>query len=315
MHQEVLQQQMQRLSTTQQSLSPMELKYCQFYGLDFEHQLDSVVHHFGFVDSCNYRIACHLYQQKQSSKGTWYILHGYFDHVGMMTHIIRFFLQQGYDVLAYDLPGHGLSTGRPATIPDFSIYSLVLDDLHNYCQTLLSNPCHAFGQSTGCAIITDFLNEKTHHNKPLPFEQVVLSAPLVRPCLWKSGRIQLYLIRLFVKHIPRKFTNNSRDQDFLKKAHNDPLTARTLPTQWVSALDRWIRRIESSKVQIPRNPLIIQGTQDSTVDASHNIAQLQKLYDQPDTLWLENARHHLPNELKETREQYFNWLEGHLTSL
>ena len=303
-----IEEQIQPLSIERQSLSPIELEYSRFYGLDFECQMDSVAHYFGYIDGGAYRLASHLYKQKQPAKGTWFVLHGYFDHAGVMTHIIRFFLEQGYDVLAFDLPGHGLSTGARACVTDFSIYSYSLDCLYKHSQTFTTQPCHAFGQSTGSAIITELLHSKTLEHKPLPFQRLVLSAPLVRPYLWRSTRWQLYIARLFISHLPRKFTNNSRDKEFLKRAHSDPLTSTRLSVKWVTAMDRWIRRIEPSNIQIDRSPLIIQGTEDTTVDANHNIPQLQKLYDQSEVLWLKNARHHLPNELKETRQEYFDWL-------
>ena len=307
----LLKQHMSPLMVENAVNSAMEQEYFDHYGLCFERSLKEISHRFGYIGSGDYRIACHLFQQPEA-KGTWFVLHGYFDHTGMMPHIIRFFLTQGYDVLAYDLPGHGLSTGAAATIPDFSVYSVILEDIYNHCQEFLTQPCHAFGQSTGSAILTDFLNEKASHNKTLPFKQLILSAPLVRPYLWHLSRLQLYVLRPFLKEIPRKFSKNSRDEDFLRRAMNDPLAVRVLSTQWVTALDRWIRRIEVSSVQIPRSPLILQGSKDTTVDARHNIPMLHTLYTNPEVYWLQNARHHLPNELPETRIDYFEWLATRL---
>ncbi len=302
-----LKRELKPLSDGKAPHSTTEKAYFRYYGLQPEEQFANISHRFGYVDSCDYRIVGHLFQQPEA-KGTWFVLHGYYDHSGLMTNIIHFFLEQGFDVLVFDLPGHGLSSGQPATIPDFSVYSLILEDLYNYCRSFITTPVHAFGQSTGGAIITDFLLEKSRLKQALLFDQLVLSAPLIRPYLWALSRFQFYLVRPFLRQVPRKFTNNSRDEAFLKKAHEDVLTARVLPTQWVASLDRWIRRIESSPININRTPLIIQGTQDTTVDANYNIAQLQKLYNNPNVLWLENARHHLPNELKETRDFYTHWL-------
>ena len=306
-----LQQQMRPFVMGREASSAIEQNYFRFYGLDFEHQMDGVHHDFGFMDSNGYRLACHLFHQTKA-KGTWLVHHGYYDHTGMIPHSIRFFLEQGYNVLAYDLPGHGLSTGSPATIADFSIYTRILEEVIQYTEGWLTHPCHLFGHSTGCAIITDFLHARTKQSQSLFFEKVVLSAPLVRPYRWRIGRLQLYILRLFVKQIPRTFTKNSRDDTFLKKVRNDPLTPRILPTEWVSALDRWIQAIEATSVQIPVAPLILQGTDDTTVDARHNIPLLENLYQQPKVCWLEDARHHLPNELSETRDEFSRWLIKHL---
>ncbi|KEI69858.1 alpha/beta hydrolase [Endozoicomonas elysicola] len=302
---------MRPLSYSQVAPHPHETTYFQYYEIDLENSIQGVNHCLGYVNSNNYRIACHLYTRPEA-KGSVFLLHGYYDHVGLFGHVIRFFLEQGYNVLAYDLPGHGLSSGKPATIEDFEHYRIVLEDVMRYCESVMPKPWLAYGQSTGCAIITELLAHYVKKDRPLPFEQVILSAPLVRPWLWKLSRIQLYLVRPFIRQIPRKFNDNCRNKSFLNLAHNDPLAPRVLPTQWVSALDRWIRRIESSQVQISLSPLILQGTDDTTVDGQYNVKALGQLYQSPKVLWLEGARHHLPNELKETREQYMSWLSNHL---
>ena len=284
-----------------------EAAYFKFYGIDIENQIAGINHRLGYVNSCGYRIVCHLFHPPKA-KGTVFLLHGYYDHVGLFGHILRFYLNQGYVVLAYDLPGHGLSSGKEATIGDFATYRMVLQDLVRYSETMLPKPWLAYGQSTGCAIITDYLSHQVENKITLSFDRVILSAPLVRPCRWRMSRVQLFLAKPFVRQIPRKFTNNSRDQAFLDKAHNDPLAPKVLPTQWVTALDRWIQKIETSKIRVPLSPLILQGTDDKTVDGQYNIKMLHKLYNCPKVLWLEGAKHHLPNELTETRNHYMQWL-------
>ena len=305
----------------------IEQEYFAYYGIDLENQLAGVQHRFGVIDSGNYRIASHLFEQ-DGAKGTFFVLHGYYDHVGLFGHILTFFLQQGYNVLAFDLPGHGLSSGEPATIADFSVYTQILADILKACTDRLAKPWHGYGQSTGCAILTDYLlNHELLTHEPLTHElltherltgeqpeldKVIFSAPLVRPWMWPLSRFQLYLARPFIKQLPRTFTDNSRDPDFLKKAHSDPLAPKVLPTQWVSAMDRWIRKIERYRQKSPYKPLIIQGTCDRTVDAKYNIAKLRQLFTDPEVLMLKDARHHLPNELEETRKKYTEWLSSYI---
>ena len=293
------------------ALSSIESAYAKYYSIDAANLLPDISHELGYLDCQGYRIACHIYRPA-TPKGTFFLLHGYYDHVGLFKHIIRYLLEQGFCVFAYDLPGHGLSSGESASIPDFSIYTQVLATILKVCTDKMPKPWHAYGQSTGCAILTDYLLDLARQQKPAPFNQVVLSAPLVRPYLWKLGRIQLYILRPFLKQIPRQFSKNSRDQAFLAFAKEDPLAPRTLPVAWVNAMDRWIRSVEESTETIPISPLIIQGTDDKTVDACHNIPVLKQLYKNPEILHLEDARHHLPNELEHARTQYMNWLSTFL---
>ncbi|WP_263081552.1 alpha/beta hydrolase [Endozoicomonas sp. Mp262] len=303
---------MPALDFSGRSMLPEHQAYNHYYGLGLETQIPGISHQFGYIDSGHYRLACHSYQPAKP-KGTFFLLHGYYDHTGLFRHIIRYFLEQNYCVFVYDLPGHGLSSGPSATIPDFSIYSLLLENILNYCESNLPKPWNVYGQSTGCAIITDYLVNHSRQLNPPKFKQVVLSAPLVRPYLWNLGRVQLYLTRPFLKQIPRKFTDNCRDQSFLAFAREDPLAPRILPVEWVNAMDRWIRRIEKIQgLTVPVSPLILQGTHDKTIDATHNIAVLKRLYKGATVLYLEQARHHLPNELEATRTEYMEWLSSFL---
>ncbi len=290
-------------------LSPYERDYATYYGIHGEALHNEAFHEFGYVDCPGYRVACHYYGLS-APKGTFFLSHGYYDHVGLFRHVLTFLLNRGYSVLAYDLPGHGLSSGAPASIPDFSAYGDVLEAILKASQGHLPEPWHAYGQSTGCAIITEVLLSYCEGGKPLPFQQVVLSAPLVRPYLWQIGRLQLYASRWAINTLPRKFTNNSRDRAFLAFVKQDPLAPRLLPVEWVNAMDRWIRRVEQAAHNIPLTPLILQGTHDKTVDARHNIPILSKLFRQPEVLYLKGARHHLPNEIPATRQEYMAWL-GH----
>ncbi len=273
--------------------------YVRFYGIDFEHQLSDVRHSIGRIESNGYQLACHLFLKK-NAKGSFFLLHGYYDHVGLFGNIIGFLLKSGYNVLAYELPGHGLSSGAPASIPDFKIYTRIFADLLEKFEHSLPKPWHTFGQSTGCAILTDYFMELAEKRQSSPFEQVFFSAPLIRPWLWKLGRIQLHILKPFTKGIRRRYTNNSRNRHFLQLSHNDPLTPDILATAWVSALDRWIKDIESCSEKSLISPVIFQGTDDRTVDAKHNIPVLQRLFKNPEIYYLEQAGHHLPNELPDT---------------
>ncbi len=81
---------------------------------------------------------------------------------------------------------------------------------------------------------------------------------------------------------------------------------RQLPTAWVGALARWIKRIEAAP-RSPRRPLIVQGEEDMTVDWQHNLQVLRGKFDQPEVLMLKRGRHHLANEIPEIRNEYFKY--------
>ena len=56
------------------------------------------------------------------SKGSVVIVHGYLDHTGLYGHLIKQLLERQLTVVCFDLIGHGLSSGEPASIDSFDQY-------------------------------------------------------------------------------------------------------------------------------------------------------------------------------------------------
>ena len=153
------------------------------------------------------------------------------------------------------------------------------------------------------------LDHLLHYGEQSPAQgQAILLSPLVRPMGWSWSKLSYYLLRPFVKGIARRFSENSNDPDFLPFLQADPLQPVRLPTAWVGALARWIPRIEGAP-PCARQPLVIQGQADKTVDWSHNLEVLKAKFKQPRVLLLPEARHHLANETAEIRERYFAFLD------
>ena len=239
------------------------------------------------------------------------LLHGYYDHVGLYGHLIEWALGMGFVVLTVDLPGHGLSTGEVASIRDFAEYQAVLTGLLGIAQQLqLPQPWHLCGQSTGAAILIDYLLR----GAPLPqIGESILLAPLVRPRAWWRSRLSYRLLKPFVSSIPRHFyanSNNAAFVDFVRA--DDPLQARTLPVAWVGALARWIPLIEAAPAS-RRSLLIVQGDDDLTVDWQHNLALLSSKFNQPQLCLLKTGRHQLVNETPALRGRYLGFLTQHLS--
>ena len=237
---------------------------------------------------------------------TLFLLHGFYDHMGLYRHVIEWALGQGCAVIACDLPGHGLSSGARASIDDFGIYQQMLQALFAQARALdLPRPWHLCGQSTGGAIVVDHL---LHEGERSPADgQVILLAPLVRPRAWHWSKLSYRVLRHFVNGIERRFTDNSTDPDFLPFLQADPLQPRRLPTAWVGALVNWVQRIEAAP-RSTRQPLIVQGEADGTVDWPYNLKVLRAKFTDPQVLMLPEARHHLANEMPDIRQGYFAFI-------
>lgn len=271
--------------------------YLRHYGLlDFPH------HYLGTVNSGGFRVACQYWLPAQR-RGTVFVVHGYFDHTGLYGHLIRYLLAQDLAVVAFDLPGHGLSDGEQVSIASFDHYVAVFEDVLNLARNNLPAPWHCVGQSTGGAIaLKHLLQERaTHHD----FQNVAVLAPLLHPRRWRTNRLVYFLAHRWINQINRRFVKNSGDPAFVNfVANNDPLQASHIPLEWVGAMKRWID--EFHELPASEFPVrIIQGNQDLTLDWQYNLQQFSEKLPRAGVHIIDGAQHHLANESAPLRAQVF----------
>lgn len=290
--------------TACERLSTQAQQYQRFYGLDLPARS-----WLGRFQAAGFEVVGQVWLPREPT-ATLFLMHGYYDHMGLYRHVIEWALGLGYAVISCDLPGHGLSSGERASIKDFALYQQVLDALFEQARMLeLPRPWHLCGQSTGGAIVIDHLLSKGEHS---PSDgQVILLAPLVRPRGWRWSKLSYCVLRHFVNGIERRFSENTNDPAFLPFLEADPLQPRRLPTAWVGALAAWVKRIEAAP-RSTRQPLIVQGEADGTVDWQHNLKVLKAKFREPQILMLPEARHHLANELPGIRQRYFAFIDQRL---
>ena len=269
-------------------------EYFQYYGLDTEK--DNTEHTFGTFPSGNNALAAHIFKPDEY-KATVILVHGYLNHSGQLRHIIKRLLNEGYSVAVFDLPGHGLSTGKRAAINDFTEYTDSLIDFYEIVSTRLHGPYHLIGFSTGAAVALDYLSA----NQDSGFDKVILAAPLVRNWSWIPSRIGFWIYRPFTDSLPRKLRKNSSDKEFLDFSWNrDYLHADEVPIEWVNALYKWNEKIEAA-APIERKITVIQGSKDTTVDFRYNMKFIDRKCSAADIHLIKNARHELFNESPKLR--------------
>lgn len=291
-----------------------EQNYFQFYGIDFENRIAGVKHCFGHFNSGKYDIVVHYFSiettTEKKARGTCFIFHGYLDHAGLFKHLIEYCLRRDLNVVIYDLPGHGLSTGERVSIPSFSDYLTVMKDCVKLFANIAAQPWCAIAQSTGAAILMDYSLQEL----PPSFDKIVLLAPLVRAAEWRLLKLAYWVGSKFLDKVPRKFSVNSNDKqfiDFLEK--QDPLQARHIAVRWVDALLRWESRFDYLP-ESNKSILIMQGQRDTTVDWRYNIPTIRKKFPKAKYLPLQEAYHHLANESPEIRAKIFAAMDMYFDS-
>lgn len=284
--------------------TPSIQAYYDHYKLNF----DDVEHVFGMFQSGKYVLAAQVFKPHKP-KGTIFLLHGYIDHTGLLQPLIRNCLEQGFVVAVYDFPGHGLSSGERLSIEYFSDYVSVFKDFLRFCQPQLPQPYHLISHSTGSAISLEYLiNNETQH-----FERIIFLAPLVRHVHWHLSKVTYFLGKLvFVKTVPRRYSEISSDPEFLEFLRHDPLQTDRVPVKWIGALYTWERHIREA-TPISQPVFIIQGMRDTVVDAKYNIPFLQQKIDGVTIQWIEHAGHQLLNERTAIQTEVFTLINEYLT--
>ena len=291
-------------------------EYVELYKLDKCLDLTNA-YHCGVLETTGYSVAVQFFQVA-SARATVTVVHGYFDHVGLYRHLIARLLGFGLNVVAFDLPGHGLSSGARAAVRSFDEYRQVFDSVLEQCRQLFpattALPQFAVGQSTGGAIILEHLLTNLSRT---PFQHCVLLAPLVRPRGWEKAKVLFSLLGRYRDYWPRKWNINSHDEsfhNFIKRC--DPLQPRQVNARWVEALIEWIPRTEAARpgaLERARQNMpgitILQGSEDATVEWEHNLPVIETLFPWARSIVIPNARHHLVNESLLYRDRIFSLLE------
>jgi alpha-beta hydrolase superfamily lysophospholipase len=279
-------------------------RYHALYGFD---ALASCQHYSaGVFQADDTELAVHFFAPSKApsrSRGTVVLLHGYMDHVGLYTRLIDWVLQQGFCLVAYDLPGHGVSSGPEHAIQTFSDYALQLDALLD-AYPELPGPRVLMGQSTGGAIALE--HHRLCDQQTPKIASRILLAPLIRPSQYRSIQLRYLICHYFLERVKRFYTPNSHDERFVHFVREeDPLQKRWVSVDWIGAMLNWVTEIEAWRPK-HSDAMVIQGDCDETVDWAHNLAVLKEVYPDIEVHIIESALHNLANEETAWREPVFD---------
>ena len=298
---------------TPQVLSPLNLNtleepsrdllaYRKLYGL---HLLECD-HWQAYVQMPLFRLHVQVFKPKvEKIQGTVCLLHGYLEHSGIYQPIIREILEQGFSIITYDLPGHGLSDGSPASIKNFDHYQQVLMAVYQYVKHAdqLPKPWVGIGQSTGGAIWMHHLLEYAEKRQDPIVDRVLLLSPLIRPAktAWWHNPVGLGIIRRIKRQVPRHFRRNNHNPEFLRFIRlKDPLQPRMMGMDWILEMSKWMQEMEERPAcRIP--VWLAQGALDQTVDWRYNIEFIRRKFRLQTLLMLEEGSHQLINERADIR--------------
>ncbi len=128
------------------------------------------------------------------------ITHGMAEHSECYRDFALNLNDRGYRVWAYDLTGHGKSSGKRGYVKNFNQFredlSLLVSHISGLPET---NKIFLFGHSMGGLITLDYLN---HHKNPKIFSGALLSSPALG-ILMPLSQFKINLAKILVKIYPK----------------------------------------------------------------------------------------------------------------
>lgn len=292
-------------------LSEAEARYADHFDLPSE----GVTHHLGAIQVHSLPVAVQQFIPAGTSRGTVVLLHGYLDHSAVNSRAIEEFVDWGFTVVAYDMPGHGLSGGKSADIADFSVYADVLLAVVRTVCADTAKPLHLVAHSTGATAVLGALHQR--RDDPLPdLGEVILVAPLIHSWGEQLSAVGHAAVRPFLERVPRIQRRVSHDQHFVRKLrHGNPMRIHTVPLHWFGELRKWQQQVQRWDPLPEIEATVLQGTKDSVVAWRKNLPALRALLPAANIHTVDGAFHHLLNEDRPHREPVYTVLRKTLVEL
>lgn len=260
--------------------------YRHHYGITLpeggEHQLRA-------IRSGGENIAMQFFSQP-NAKGTLVVAHGYGSHTGAtMPSMIEEAMQQGWNVLAFDWHGHGLSSGPQAYAESFDSYNQNYRDVLTAARDLgfvdQNKPWCTVGLSMAGNILAYETVTQPDHK---PHGQLLLSPALVPRYSFTDGATLRWAGPLLRRLPDWDFMRMPMDNpakintkaDRKPAAEVDPLRRATMPLHWaVAGYERagtW-RDMRAQSYSWPQNTQVLCAGEDHYVDNQHTQTILERI--------------------------------------
>nr|MDA3851431.1 alpha/beta hydrolase [Spirochaetaceae bacterium] len=198
-------------------------------------------------------------------RGRVLYFHGYLDHSALSSDLINFLLSRGMEVIAFDLAGHGRSSGARGGLEDFEEYRRSLDAVINHWE-IKPEETYFIGHSTGCSIIFDYLLRGG------TCKATLWAAPLVRFRDYDLVHTLISDQGSWNPQLPVSRTPSTSNEQFYQKKWQDPQRISVFEISWARSIIRWNEQLpHSGDIQLEQPVTILQGLRDRVVWYDYNI--------------------------------------------
>jgi alpha-beta hydrolase superfamily lysophospholipase len=256
----------------------------------------------------------------KNPRATLVVTHGISEHSESYAKTAEVLVPMGWDIIAWDLRGHGRSGGKRGYVAHFSEYTQDLKNLLSHLKQnrRLQSPFALLGHSMGGLVTLDYLAQPAEASI-LP-KALLLSSPLlgvaitVPPLKDMAARILAKVAPTITLFNEIRYQDLTRDPEFLKSYPIDSLRHEKIsPTLYLGMFDT-IEKIKSMGDRITLPCLVQAAGQEKIVSLPAIKDFFPKLASKTKKLIVyENSYHEIFNDLD--RAQVFNDLNAFLVSI
>lgn len=205
--------------------------------------------------------------------GTVVLLHGYSEHSGNYSHLVRDFVSNQLAVLTLDFRGHGLSEGPAGHVDSSLVYAedseAVLNEI--FPQLLPNRPLYLWAHSMGAMVGMQML---IRGRLPNELKAAAFTSPLLGfPVLSGIQKILSRISPLMAKVVPTLPISHgippevlSHDSEYLAKRAADPLIKRSTTPRWFESAKESVAELHSLAGQMQaRCPTLLMLAGDEKV--------------------------------------------------
>lgn len=247
--------------------------------------------------------------------------HGIGEHLGRADFLVQQ-LSSSYNILRYDIRGHGLSTGDPAYVENFQDFVLDLDEVIGFAKKRYRmNSYVLFGHSMGALITSMYV--KKHARKQFYPEKVYLSSPPVglSGATGKIANMASYSIMNLLSMSPISVRLDglinvsilSHNPEIGRRYLEDKRTHKSLHSKLLFELVKSSKDTFSSPLACQCPCYVSVGDEDKIVSCDAIIEYFKEHEPSATVKIFSEGFHELHHEIERIRVPYFNYLKESLS--
>ncbi|MFP5459141.1 MAG: alpha/beta fold hydrolase [Bacteriovoracia bacterium] len=258
---------------------------------------------------------------KEKGAPVWLIVtHGLGEHMDRHQHFLKLFAGQ-FNILLYDLRGHGRSEGERVNVHEFADFRRDLQAMVEYLKLEFSmKRFMVFGHSMGGLITADWVQNEARED--LYPEKIFLSSPpvgapgILGPLFGNAPQFLLRGLADFPLTLPLggilDLSRLSHDSRVLQNYLNDEYVELKVHTHLFFQLLKTSRDVFSRPLRA-RCPIYASvGSEDGLVNAKMLVRYFTDVEKNTKLLQVPGGYHELHNEVEKYRTPYFNFLRESL---